>query len=96
MTPFSAIFVPQELREAISDRAWLQSTKDSAFKVEARPVRGDPVAVSSRHAVIEYQFGDADKGRPLGNPAAWHLHYHTPERIVEVTVPFEFKNILLP
>ena len=29
MTPFSAIFVPRELREAVSDRAWLQGMLDA-------------------------------------------------------------------
>ena len=29
MTPFSAIFVPEELREAVSDRAWLQGMLDA-------------------------------------------------------------------
>ena len=29
MTPFSAIFVPEELREAVSDSAWLQGMLDA-------------------------------------------------------------------
>ena len=76
MTPFSAIFVPQELREAISDRAWLQSMLD-AERALARA--GAAVGIVPEDAAA--RIGEACRaelydpehiaaeGRATGNPA---------------------------
>ena len=42
MTPFSAIFVPEELREAVSDRAWLQGMLDAERALATGGRRGRP------------------------------------------------------
>ena len=48
---------------------------------------------TNRKAVIRYAF-TAPKGK--GKPADWTLVYRTPGRIVELTVPYSFKNVPLP
>ena len=50
MTPFSAIFVPEELREAVADRAWLQGMLDaeSALAKAAAAVGLVPEDAASR------------------------------------------------
>jgi hypothetical protein len=48
-------------------------------------------------AIIRYRFGDEpDKKLLLGKFSDWKLVYRTPGRIVEVPVPFEFKELPLP
>ncbi len=76
MTPFSAIFVPQELRDAVSDRAWLQGMLDAE---RALAKAGAAVGVVPEDAAA--RIGDAcraelydparlaDDGRAVGNPA---------------------------
>ena len=76
MTPFSAIFVPQELREAVSDRAWLQGMLDAEHAL-ARACAA--VGLVPEEAVV--RIGEAcraelydparvaDDGRAAGNPA---------------------------
>lgn len=48
--------------------------------------------MTSNQAVIEYYFENSS-GK---NPAQWKLVYETPGQIVEVTIPFRFKDLLLP
>ena len=76
MTPFSAIFVPRELREAVSDRAWLQGMLDAERALAAA---GAVVGVVPEDAAA--RIGEAcraelydparlaDDGRAVGNPA---------------------------
>ena len=76
MTPFSAIFVPQELRDAVSDRAWLQGMLDAEH---ALAKAGAAVGLFSDEAaarigeVCRSELYDterlADDGRAVGNPA---------------------------
>jgi hypothetical protein len=48
-------------------------------------------------AVIRYRFGDQpDKNLLLGKMGDWKLVYKTPGRIMEVPIPFEFKDLPLP
>jgi hypothetical protein len=51
---------------------------------------------TSHEAVLRYYFRDRGKKPVLGKPADWKLVYRTPGRIVEVTVPFTFKDLRLP
>src|SRR5262249_8903374 len=52
---------------------------------------------SDTKAIIRYRFGDEpDKKLILGKFSDWKLVYSTPGRIVEVPVPFEFKDLPLP
>ena len=49
-------------------------------------------------AVISYHFVDDPSKKPRRgkNPGDWHVVYRTPASIVEVPIPFEFKDVLLP
>ncbi|MGH3076705.1 MAG: 3-carboxy-cis,cis-muconate cycloisomerase [Gaiellaceae bacterium] len=76
MTPFSAIFVPRELREAVSDRAWLQGMLDAehALARAGASVGLVPEAAAARIGeVCRAELYDtarlAEDGRAVGNPA---------------------------
>ena len=76
MTPFSAIFVPQELRDAVSDRAWLQGMLDAehALAKAGAAVGLVPDEAAARIGeVCRTELYDtatlADEGRAVGNPA---------------------------
>jgi hypothetical protein len=48
-------------------------------------------------AVLRYTFRQkGNRTAPLGRLSDWTLHFRTPERVVEVRVPYEFKNVPLP
>jgi hypothetical protein len=51
---------------------------------------------SAGQAVVRYEFPARGKKLRLGPLNDWVLHYRTPGRMVELTVPYEFKNVLLP
>ncbi len=76
MTPFSAIFVPEELREAVSDRAWLQGMLDAENALAKAGaavglVPGDAAARIGEACRAEL-FDPArlaDDGRAVGNPS---------------------------
>jgi 3-carboxy-cis,cis-muconate cycloisomerase len=76
VTPFSAIFVPPELRDAVSDRAWLQGMLD-AERALARACAGvglvsDEVAGRIAEACRPELYDPerlAEEGRAVGNPA---------------------------
>lgn len=52
---------------------------------------------SANKALLQYRFTDEpDKNLLLGKPASWNLVYRTPGKIVEVPIPFEFKDLPLP
>ena len=51
--------------------------------------------LTTTRAAIRYRFRDKT-GSPAGRPEDWRIVYRTPGRIVEFTVPFEFKDIRLP
>jgi 3-carboxy-cis,cis-muconate cycloisomerase len=76
VTPFSAIFVPRELREAVSDRAWLQGMLDAehALARAGAAVGLVPEAAAARIGeVCRAELYDtarlAEDGRAVGNPA---------------------------
>ena len=76
MTPFSAIFVRQELREAVSDHAWLQgcSTRSARFAKAGAAVGLVPEDAAARigeacRAELYDPARLADDGRAAGNPA---------------------------
>jgi 3-carboxy-cis,cis-muconate cycloisomerase len=76
VTPFSAIFVPRELREAVSDRAWLQGMLDAerALATAGAAVGLVPEAAAARigeacRAELYDAERLADEGRAVGNPA---------------------------
>ena len=76
MTPFSAIFVSQELREAVSDRAWLQGMLDAerALARAGAAVGLVPqIAATKISEACRTELFDAarlaEDGRRVGNPA---------------------------
>jgi 3-carboxy-cis,cis-muconate cycloisomerase len=76
VTPFSAIFVPQELREAVSDRAWLQGMLDAehALARAGAAVGLVPEGAAARigeacRAELYDPARLAEDGREVGNPA---------------------------
>jgi hypothetical protein len=53
--------------------------------------------VTATRAVIRYHFTNRSRTQaPPGKLEDWRLVYRTPGRIVELTVPFSFKDLLLP
>ena len=67
MSPFAAIFVPDALRAALSDEAWLSALLD-AERALARAV-GAPAAVEAACDPALYDVGElAREGRAAGNP----------------------------
>jgi 3-carboxy-cis,cis-muconate cycloisomerase len=76
VTPFAAIFVPQELRDAVSDRAWLQGMLDAerALARACAAVGLVPDEAAARIAdACRVELYDveslAENGRAVGNPA---------------------------
>lgn len=70
MTPFAAIFVPDEIGAAVSDRAWLDAMLE-AERALARAEAKAGVITSEEAAAVEAACdGDYEvDGRPAGNPA---------------------------
>jgi 3-carboxy-cis,cis-muconate cycloisomerase len=76
VTPFSAILVPPELRDAVSDRAWVQAMLDAerALALACAAVGLVPDEAAARIAdacrAELYDTGKlAEEGRAVGNPA---------------------------
>jgi 3-carboxy-cis,cis-muconate cycloisomerase len=76
VTPFSAIFVPRELREAVSDRAWVQGmlNAERALATASAVVGLVPADAAARIAdACRAELYDpeqlASEGRAVGNPA---------------------------
>lgn len=52
-------------------------------------------SMSSRRAVVSYNF--VDKGRlRRGKPGDWKVVYRTPASVIEMSITFSFKDVLLP
>ena len=76
MTPFSAIFVPRELREAVSDRSWLQGMLDAERALARSEAEVGLVAEQAAAQIADACRADlydsellAEEGRAVGNPA---------------------------
>lgn len=53
--------------------------------------------VTARRAAVRYHFPiETGKQLPTGGLGAWSLHYRTPARLVQIAVPFAFKDVPLP
>jgi 3-carboxy-cis,cis-muconate cycloisomerase len=73
---FAAIFVPAELREAVSDRAWLQAMLDAERALAVAEARAGLFPEDAAEAIAAWchaELYDADeiaeRGRTVGNPA---------------------------
>ena len=52
---------------------------------------------TATEATLHYRFTDDEENKiRLGKPSDWTLVYRTAGQIIEVTVPFEFKDVPLP
>ena len=76
MNPFSAIFVPDELADAVSDRAWLEAmlaAERALVQAQARVGVAPAAAASAVAAACDAALYDAhelaEQGRATGNPA---------------------------
>ena len=76
MSPFSAIFVPDELADAVSDRAWLAAMLDAERALAFAEGRAGVISAEAAEAVAAacdaslYDVsGLAVEGRAAGNPA---------------------------
>jgi 3-carboxy-cis,cis-muconate cycloisomerase len=75
VTPFSAILVPRELREAVGDRAWLQGMLDAELALARANAAVGLVPDSALPRIEEacrQQYDPAslaEEGRRVGNPA---------------------------
>jgi 3-carboxy-cis,cis-muconate cycloisomerase len=76
VTPFAAIFVPQGLRDAVSERAWVQGMLDAegALAQACAAVGLVPEGAAARigeacRAELYDPFPLGDEGRAVGNPA---------------------------
>ena len=75
MSPFSAIFVPDELAEALSDRAWLEAMLGAERALVSAESQAGLVAPAAAAAVVEALRPErydaavvAREGRAAGNP----------------------------
>jgi 3-carboxy-cis,cis-muconate cycloisomerase len=76
VTPFSAIFVPQDLRDAVSDRAWLQGMLDAEAALARACAAVGLVPDETAARIVDAcraELYDTDElagdGRAVGNPA---------------------------
>jgi 3-carboxy-cis,cis-muconate cycloisomerase len=76
VTPFSAIFVPQDLRDAVSDGAWLQGMLDAEAALARACATAGLVSDETAARIVDAcraELYDADElardGRAVGNPA---------------------------
>jgi len=72
---FDRIFVPEQLREAVSDRAWLQALLDAERALAAAEARAGVIPVEAAEAIAAACQADrfdlaevAEQGRAPGNP----------------------------
>jgi len=76
VTPFSAIFVPQELRDAVSDHAWVQGMLDAERALAQACAAAGLVPQEAAARIAEACRAElydpeqlAEEGRAVGNPA---------------------------
>jgi hypothetical protein len=85
--------------ESFQVQSWLVGNQ--AFLVKRNQRLGHANVESSEapadQALITYRFAEDDDAKvKLGTPAEWKLEYRTPSPVVEVAIPFEFKDVPLP
>src|SRR4051794_31037171 len=75
LTPFEGIFVPDEIAQAVSDRAWLEALLDAERALASAEALADAIPVEAAAAVTEAcrpELYDATQlaveGRAAGNP----------------------------
>jgi hypothetical protein len=80
----------------VNNKVYLQNRKDKSVIFVPRTSDEEQRLRTDNRAVIVYHFAER-KGSPrLVNPNDWDLVYRTPARLVQVTVPFTFREVPLP
>ena len=92
------IDIPPETPSFESYEKWLEF---NPVWLEKKGVRLAGVTMVERgrppRAVVRYLFRQkGNRTAPLGRLSDWTLHFRTPERVIAVRVPYEFKNVPLP
>jgi hypothetical protein len=75
----------------VNNRVYLQSRDGKKVLLPDRPVQQ---LADTKRAVIDYPFSDAKGMR--GSAKDWVLVCQAPAGIIEVSIPFEFKDVPLP
>lgn len=81
----------------VNNEAYLE--RDKAGAKERFPVNGgyETDDATETKAILRYRFTDEpEKKLMLGKPGDWNFVYRTPGKIIELSVPFEFKDLPLP
>jgi len=90
---------PEGTPEFESFQSWIDNNRIHLERLGGKDIWSPPAnerevaLLTSRHAKITYHFTGA---QAKGNVSQWALVYRTPGRIVEFSVPFEFRNVALP
>jgi hypothetical protein len=95
--PGTATFESHEAASWLGNNAiWLEKKGGVRLRLGG-PLDIEEVKRSAEQAILRYNFTQkANRNVRFGRVGDWRLHYRTPGRIVEVTVPCEFKNVPLP
>ena len=86
----------------LHSKAWMDSTncyfdKAAGDKLRPDPLRTQVVHSSPSGVTVRFHFlADNPDRLPLEDIAAWRLVLRTPGRSVEMTVPYQFKDVPLP
>jgi hypothetical protein len=81
----------------VNNEVYLEKDKGETKERFKPNVGTDTNQLSDTKSLIHYRFRDLpDQKQRIGNIGDWKLVYQTPGRIVEVPIPFEFKDVPLP
>ena len=92
---------PPDMPKFESFQSWVRNSEIHLEKVDTKqrfPNNGNlSENVVGNRAVISYHFIDEPKKMLVrGKPGEWRLVYQTPAAIVEMPIPFEFKDLARP
>lgn len=85
--------------ESFQVQSWLVGNQATLVKQGQRLAHANLESgeAPADQASITYRFTDEDNDKvKLGEPGAWKLEYRTPSPVLEVAIPFEFKDVPLP
>jgi hypothetical protein len=76
---------------------WLDKGAGTRQRLLPSAADEEILKLTATQAVVRYAFTKkGNAGVAFGEPGDWTLHYRTPGRMVEVTVPYAFKALPLP
>jgi hypothetical protein len=81
----------------VRNEIYLEKEKDGILQRFPSNLGSETGDQDDNRAVLRYRFGDEpEKKLIVGKISDWKLVYKTPGKIVELAIPFEFKDIELP